>query len=106
MRSTIGPDLATTAKSTPALRAMFRAMSLATKIWMIMASGETVLNMARSGFLRVSLKDGLLIAMDIGPGLRRGAGPGWKMNPGDSRHSTTVDGQLWAEDGAGFRVPW
>ena len=48
-------------------------------------------------------QDGLRITLAIGFGWGRGVGHGWKMNRGDSLHSTMVGGPSQAVDGCGFR---
>ncbi len=71
---------------------------------MITANGEAFPTTARCGFLLGFLRTGLPTEMDIGPGLRRGAGLGLKMNRGASRPSTMADGPMSEEAGAGCRV--
>src|SRR6266851_2471327 len=72
---------------------------------MITVNGGAFPSTARCGFLLGFPRTGLPIEMDIGPGSRRGAGPGLKMNHGASRPSITADGQMSEEAGAGCRVP-
>src|SRR5258706_15409443 len=71
---------------------------------MITASGEAFPITAPCGFLLGFPRTGLPTEMDIGPGLRRGAGLGLRMNRGASRPSTMADGPMSAEAGAGYRV--
>src|SRR5258706_7373934 len=71
---------------------------------MITANGEAFPTTARCGFLLGFLQTGLPTEMDIGPGSRRGAGLGLKMNRGASRPSTMADGPMSEEAGAGCRV--
>jgi hypothetical protein len=71
---------------------------------MITVHGVKSLTMVRYG-TRVRWKlAGLLIAMGIGTGLARGAGPGWIMRLGALLHSTMGAGRSSAAPGAGALV--
>src|ERR1700724_3560454 len=76
----------------------FLVTSLAMKTWTITVNGEAFLSMAPCGFRRESLRTGLPIEMDIGPGSRHGAGPGLRMNRGVLRHSIMAVGQMSEEE--------
>src|ERR1700683_3248265 len=86
-------------------RNMFRLTLSATRIWTITAHGAPTQCTAMFGFRMVSLLTGLRTTMDAGLTSPRGAGLGWKMNRGVLHRFTTAAGLLWAEAGAGFRVP-
>jgi len=53
-----------------------------------------------------SRRIGRRIAMAIGSGQSRGAGPGWMTRLGDSRHFITAAGPTLIEVGSGFRAAW
>src|SRR5258708_38337730 len=81
---------------------MFRVI----RIWTITVHGEKSRITVRFGIRARWKWAGLLIAMDTGTGLARGAGPGWIMSHGALRHFTMDAGRLSAAVGAGALGPW
>src|SRR5271157_364083 len=99
--STIGAKGATVKMLAHVRCATFQATSSAMRTWTAMAYGAQIRPMAMCGRLHQCHTGGLLIAMAIGFGFRPGVGLGSMMHRGGTRRSTTADGYLCAEVGAG-----
>src|SRR5713101_7302232 len=83
---------------------MFRAICLATVIWMITVTGAMNLNTVTSGIRAKLGPAGLLTAMATGTGSTRGAGLGSTIRLGALLPSIMAAGVISRAGGAGARV--
>src|SRR5262245_7063081 len=105
MTLTAGAGTAKSARSAPPLHAMFPAMLLDIRIWMIMAAGVRCRIMAQCGSLVQWLQAGLRIDSAIGFGSHLGDGHGSTTHPGALLRSTMVAGLMLVVFGDGVLDP-